>query len=84
MTEKGWPRAAEWCGDAPRWHDHISNDGEAVEVRLWRVGRRGDEGESSGAQELAWGEVMEGCPRPWPSTALSARRQEKFQIRAWP
>ena len=50
------------CGGAPRRHDRVSDDGEAVEVRLWHVGRRGDESESSGAQELAQGEVMEGCP----------------------
>ena len=62
MTEKGWPCAAEPCGGAPWWHGHVSNDGEVVEVWLWHAGRRGDEGESSGAQELAQGEVMEGCP----------------------
>ena len=83
MTEKGWPRAAKTCGGALRWHGCVSKDGEAVEVRLWRAGRRRDEGESSGAQELPRGEVMEGYPRPWPSMALSARRWEKFQIGAW-
>ena len=26
------------CGGAPRWHGRISDDGEAIEVWLWRAG----------------------------------------------
>ena len=72
------------CGRAVRWHSRVSDYGKVVEVQLWRIGRRGDEGKSSGAQELARGEVMESCPQPWSSTALSAWRWGKFQIGAWP
>ena len=82
MMEKGWPCATEPCDGAPWRHRCVSNDGEAVVVRLWRAGRRGDEGESSGAQELAQGEVMEGYPRPWPSAALSTWQRGKFQFGA--
>ena len=66
------------CGRAVWRHGRVSDYGKVVEVRLWRTGRRGDEGKSSGAQELTRGEVMEGCPQPWPSAALLARRRGKF------
>ena len=36
--EKGWPRVAETCGDAPRRHDRVSNDGDAVAVWLRYAG----------------------------------------------
>jgi hypothetical protein len=36
--ERGWPCAAEPCGDAPRWRGHVSDDGKAIAVRLSRAG----------------------------------------------
>ena len=78
MTEKGWPHVAKPCGGAMWWHGHVSHNGEAIEVWLWCIRQRGGEGKSSGAQELARGEVMEGYPQPWPSAALLARRWGKF------
>jgi len=55
MAEEGWPRAAELCGGAPRWHGRINGDGEAVAVPLacarWRV----RQGKASSAGELVQG-----------------------------
>ena len=53
--EEGWPRVAEPCGGALWWHDHISDDGEAVAVPEEYAKWRGRRGEDSGAGELAWG-----------------------------
>ena len=53
MTEKGWPRVAEPCGDALRWHGHVSDDGEAVAVLLTCTRWRGRQGEASGVGEMA-------------------------------
>ena len=38
VTEKGWPRVAKPCDGAPRQHDRVSDDGEAVVVQLRRAG----------------------------------------------
>ena len=57
-TVEGWPRASEPCGGAPLRHGCVSDDGETVEVRLRRAGRRGVRGESRGATNLARGGQM--------------------------
>ena len=67
---EGWPCAAEPCGGAPRQHGRVSDDGEVVDVRLRRAGRRGIRGESSGATNLARGGQMgvalgDGRTRPY-------------------
>ena len=58
----------------------VSDAWEAIEVWPRRVGRRGDVSKASGALELYRGGPMEGCPRQWPSTALSTRRRENAKL----
>ena len=53
VMEKGWPCAAEPCGDAPQWHDRVSENGEAVVVPLVCARWRGRQGEASGVDEFA-------------------------------
>jgi len=38
VTEKGWPRAAEPCGGAPRRRGRVSDDEDAVAIRLRLIG----------------------------------------------
>ena len=47
------------CGRVVRQHDRISDDGEAVEVRLRHARRRGVRDESSGAANLSRGGQVE-------------------------
>ena len=83
MMEEGWPRAAEPCGGAPRWHGRVSDEGEAVAFQLRRARWRGSQGDASDVGELAREGRLESCPHPRPNVALSARRREKRQIGAW-
>ena len=74
-TVVGWPRAAEPCGDASWRHGHVSDDGEAVEVWLRRVGRRGFRDESSSATNLARGGQM--------GAAIGDGRTRPYRLGGW-
>ena len=50
--EKGWPCVGEPCGGAPWRHGRVSDDREAVMVRLRHTRWRGSQGDASGVGEL--------------------------------